>query len=84
MEKEQQQDNDRKEYFREYMRKRYQANPERVRAYKKTNRLLKKDKVVLPSPDYCEKFGIYLADVMKIRAMITKMPPDIVKHLLCP
>ena len=74
---------DRREYFRNYMRNRYKANPEKARAYKKTQRLLNSEKA--PSnQEYCDKFGIYLADVMKIREMIDRLPPEMVKTLLFP
>ena len=74
--------NNRREYFREYMRSRYKANPQKARAYKKTLRLMKSGEAnTVNAKDY-EKFGIYLADVIKMRAMISSFPPEIVKHLL--
>ena len=74
---------DRRKYFREYMRDRYKSNPEKARAYKKTLRLMnsaEKSKEI--DPKDCEKFGIYLADVIKIRSIISGFPAEVVKHLL--
>jgi len=73
----------RREYFREYMRKRYASNPEKARAYKKTTRLLKKQKKE-PSINSkeAETFGVYLADVVKLRGLLSQIPKEMLTQVL--
>ena len=63
--------NKRKEYMREYMRKRYSENVEKARAYK--NSIKYKVKYDLPAEDLKE-YGEYLADIYKIRQLKKKIP----------
>lgn len=55
-------------YMKDYMGKKYKANPEEENAKKKTNRAIKKFN---PSKEECEKFGIYLGHFVKLREIAT-------------
>lgn len=51
--------------------------------YKKTHMLMKSSEAVdIKANDY-DKFGVYLANVMKIRKMISKNPPEIMAVSRC-
>jgi hypothetical protein len=70
---------DKKAYMREYMRNRYNANKDAARLYRSSLRL--KGSVDLPSEEIKE-FGIYLADVIKLKKLLTNLPPDVFQKVL--
>ena len=63
--------NNRKEYMKEYMRNRYSADLEKARGYK--NSLRYKSKLNISEDDF-NKYGCYLADVIKLKKLISKIP----------
>ena len=65
---------DRKKYMREYMRRRYNADLDKSRAYK--NSLKYKAKYELPAEDLKE-YGEHLADIYKIRQLKKKIPQNL-------
>ena len=66
--------NTRREYMRKYMKKRYEEEGDKVRAYSKS--LKAKAKYNL-SKEELSIYGIYLADVFKIRELFKKLPSEI-------
>ena len=69
----------RKEYMKEYMRNRYHADKEKSRGYK--NSLRYKSKLNISDED-CQKYGNHLADVIKLKTLLEKLPDIIVSELL--
>ena len=70
---------DRRTYMREYMKKRYQENPEKECAYRKTTTCIRVNH--LPKEDVT-KYGHYLSDVQKIRDLKKKIPEEFFKLLM--
>jgi len=70
----------RREYMANYMRKRYTENLQRERAYKRTLTLKKKN---VPIDETDEKeFGVYLADIIKLRKIIQTIPQDLLVKVI--
>ena len=72
-------DEARKNYMKEYMRNRYHADKEKSRGYK--NSLRYKSKLNISDEDY-QKYGNHLADVIKLKTLLEKLPDTIVSELL--
>jgi hypothetical protein len=70
----------RREYMATYMRQRYNDNLERERAYKRTINLKKKN-IVLDATDE-QEFGVYLADILKLRKIIQTIPQDLLNKVI--
>ena len=70
---------DRTDYMRNYMRDRYNTKKEQCRAEQNTRRLLNKTKV---SEYEVQRFGIHLADVVKLKKLITIIPPDMIEEVM--
>jgi hypothetical protein len=66
----------RTEYMRNYMNKRYNEKHDECRADQNTRRVLSKQKV---SQEDIEKYGIHLSDVLKLKKLITIIPPDMIR-----
>ena len=69
---------DRQTYMREYMRRRYQNNVEESRKYGNSNKWRRKHNV---PPDEAKEYGIYLADVLKLKRIMNNLPPDILSKV---
>ena len=69
----------RQEYLRDYMRQRYHKDKTISRAYKNTLRLKKANSSI--SCEDQQKFGIYLANVIKIRKLKATIPPDMIQDI---
>ena len=65
---------DKKAYMREYMRKRYAEKTEECRAYKNSVKCRLTHN--LPAEDLKE-YGMYLADIHKLRKIKEKLPTDL-------
>lgn len=65
---------DKKAYMREYMRKRYAEKTEECRAYK--NSVKCKITHNLP-PEELKEYGMYLADIHRLRKIKEKLPNDL-------
>jgi hypothetical protein len=65
---------DKKAYMREYMKKRYNENKEECRAYK--NSVKCRITHNLPAEELKE-YGMYLADIHRLRKIKEKLPPDL-------
>ena len=76
---EQMTENNRREYFRNYMRTRYHKDKEVARATKRTQRL-KKTNIDI-SKEESDMFGIYLANVIKIRELLSSIPASMIPHV---
>jgi hypothetical protein len=61
----------RRTYMREYMKKKYHEDLEKSRGYK--NSLKYKTRFTLPAEDLKE-YGVYLADIYKLRKLKEKLP----------
>ena len=70
----------RREYMATYMRKRYTENLERERAYKRTLTLKKKN-IKIAETDEAE-FGVYLADILKLRKIIQTIPQELLNKVI--
>lgn len=64
---------DMKTYMREYMKKRYQDNPEQEKAYRMS--YLAKKKANVDEEEF-RKYGLHLANVLKLRNLIKKIPKE--------
>ncbi len=62
------------EYMKKYMYNRYHNDIENVRAY--NNSLKYKNRNKISDIDF-KKYGIYLADVAKLRKIIEKLPKEL-------
>jgi hypothetical protein len=71
----------RREYMATYMRQRYNDNLERERAYKRTINLKKKNNIVLDATDE-QEFGVYLADILKLRKIIQTIPQELLNKVI--
>ena len=71
--------NDSEPYMRAYMRQRYQKDPVKATQYRNTCRL--KAKVTVPAEDV-ERYGIYLADIVSLKKIIARVPPEMLGGLL--
>lgn len=69
---------DRKEYMREYMRKRYNENKEECRAYKNSVKYRKSHN--LPAEELKE-YGMYLVDIDRLRKIKEKLPADLFEKI---
>jgi len=69
---------DKKAYMREYMRKRYNENKEECRAYKNSVKYRKNHN--LPAEELKE-YGMYLADIDRLRKIKEKLPADLFEKI---
>jgi hypothetical protein len=69
----------RKIYMREYMKQRYNDNPIKVKNYNNSNKC--KNKLNLPMQDL-NTYGEYLADIVKLRKIIQKIPEELLNKCL--
>ena len=69
---------DKKAYMREYMRKRYNENKEECRAYKNSVKYRKNHN--LPAEELKE-YGMYLADIDRLRKIKEKLPTDLFEKI---
>jgi hypothetical protein len=70
---------DKKTYMREYMKKRYHANPEVSRAYTKSLKAKKKNDI---TDEEFQLYGLHLANVLKLRQIKKELPPEILDQVL--
>jgi hypothetical protein len=70
----------RREYMANYMRKRYTDNLQRERAYKRTLTLKKKNALIDETDE--KEFGVYLADILKLRKIIQTIPQDLLAKVI--
>jgi hypothetical protein len=68
---------DRREYMREYMRKRHAENPERTNSY---NRIWSYKKKYEIDTEDLEKYGDYTTDIAKLRMLLTKLPAEYINE----
>ena len=69
----------RNEYMRNYMRNRYQKDPEKARQYRNTLRAKSKYEV---SAEDSTRYGIYLADVLKLKKILAVIPRQHVEEVI--
>ena len=69
----------RKEYMREYQRKRYHADQEKAKSCRNSLRCRLKDDV---SNELWDKYKHHLADVIKLQDIIRKLPVELVSEIL--
>jgi len=66
----------RSEYMREYMRNRYINSRKSANAYRNSCRIKQKLGNLLTTEEI-NKYGIYLADVLKLKNIISSLPADL-------
>jgi hypothetical protein len=75
----------RRNYMRDYMRKykktKYDENPDVIKVNNRTRYLKLKGAVELDEEDV-KKFGIYLADIIKLRALLQTIPSNLIKDVI--
>jgi len=69
---------DRQTYMREYMKRRHQNNIDEARKYGNSNKWRRKNNV---PPEEAKLYGIYLADVLKLKKIMNNLPPDILNKV---
>lgn len=69
---------DMKLYMREYMKKYYNKDPEKARAYRNTCRLRQLGSV---KRDDAEKYGVHLANIVKAKNTLEKIPMEFVQEI---
>ncbi len=72
---------DRGEYMRQYMAKRYQQDPHTAQKYRNTCRARHQidDSI---SQDDITRYGIYLANIIKLKKIIADTPKEFVAELM--
>jgi hypothetical protein len=70
---------DRKTYMREYMKRRYQTNVEESRRYGNAVKYRRRHNI---SPEDAKEYGIHLAEVVKLKQIISNLPADILSKVL--
>jgi len=68
----------RKEYMRNYQLTRYYKNQQKSLDEQNTMRI--KKRINIPEADI-DKYGIHLANVYRLKKLLTILPPEIVKEL---
>jgi hypothetical protein len=71
----------RTDYMRQYMRNQYQTNPIKMKQYRNSCRV--KAKLNIPDEEF-ERYKHYLADIVKLREIITRVPTDILLEIIIP
>ena len=71
--------NNRKEYMREYQRKRYLADTEKAKSYRKSLRCRLKENV---SEEQWSKYKHHLADIVKLQDILKKLPKELVDEFM--
>ena len=66
--------NTRREYMRKYMKERYEKDGDRARAYSKSLKTKAKHNI---TTEEFNVYGIYLADVFKIKQLKAKLPNEV-------
>lgn len=64
---------DKKKYIREYMKKRYDENTEEARAYARSIKCKKRFNI---SNEEFKKYGKYLCDIQKLKAIKSRIPSE--------
>ena len=72
---------ERREYMRNYMMTRYYKNQQKALNEQNTTRI--KRRMNIPQEDV-ETFGVHLANVIKLKKLITIIPPDILAKIQYP
>jgi len=65
--------------MREYMKKRYNANLEVSRAYTKSIKAKKKNDI---TDEEFQRYGLHLANVLKLRQIKKELPPEMLAQVL--
>jgi len=68
-----------KEYMKEYMKKRYNNDKEKINKYQRSLRLKTKKNI---SNEMWEKYKDHLVDVVKLQEVLTSLPIDIINEIL--
>ena len=68
-----------KEYMKEYMKKRYNNDKEKINKYQRSLRLKSKKNI---SNEMWEKYKDHLVDVVKLQDVLTSLPIDIINEIL--
>jgi len=68
-------------YMRKYMREKYQADPTKARQYRNSCRI--KAKLNINDADF-ERYGQYLADVVKLREIVVRIPAEHLQEVITP
>jgi len=66
-------------YMKEYMKKHYHTNHDKVRKYRNSLNYKKKNNV---SEDDCKKYGIHLYNVMKLKELLNEIPPELINDIM--
>ena len=69
------------EYMRQYMAKKYKQNPQAARKYRNTCRARTINNELL-SEDDIMKYGIHLADILKLKKIISAIPKEFAIELI--
>lgn len=72
---------ERREYMRNYMMTRYYKNQQKALNEQNTTRI--KRRMNIPQEDI-DTFGVHLANVIKLKKLITIIPPDILAKVQYP
>lgn len=71
-----------KTYMRDYKKKKYAENPAPMLASNRTHYLKKNVDI---NEAEATKYGIYLADIIRLKQLIEKVPPTFIKEVMaCP
>jgi hypothetical protein len=68
-----------KEYMKEYMKKRYENDKEKINKYQRSLRLKSKKNI---SNEMWEKYKDHLIDVVKLKEILSSLPIDIINEIL--
>jgi hypothetical protein len=68
-------------YIRKYMREHYLANTEKMKQYRKSCRLRQKCNI---HEDEWKKYGEHLADIMKLREIVNRLPQKFLLEVITP
>jgi len=68
-----------KEYMKEYMKKRYNNDKEKINKYQRSLRLKAKKNI---SNEMWEKYKDHLVDVVKLQDVLNSLPIDIINEIL--
>ena len=71
----------RSEYMRAYMSKKYKLDPQSARKYRNTCRARNINSESLSEDDII-KYGIHLADILKLKKIISAIPKEFVVELI--
>jgi predicted house-cleaning noncanonical NTP pyrophosphatase (MazG superfamily) len=69
----------RKEYMREYQRKRYLQDPDKNKQYRNSLRVRLRDDI---SSELWDKYKHHLADVLKLKELVNKLPEELINEII--